>query len=239
MRLWQKVLVVLTAVTVGGVGGALGNLAAWRTQTPTTSVPEAMEIVRAVLPGVSVPELGWHDDYHDFVLPTDMSPSGENMPAQLVTTSGLNGITAEEFQQARGRLTANGWEVTEITATDGRGQSFVASRGTLVSEWELASSLQLWFWRHEPARVQWLTLLGWVLGAALGAAVAWRSTRISHRRLRTGVLASLAILTLVLAVPTAAASMYTTANLLERDVLNGQPKPVWIFHGLLVGSPIG
>ncbi|GAA2716656.1 hypothetical protein ACFY2R_22625 [Micromonospora olivasterospora] len=156
-----------------------------------------------------------------------------------MTTSGIDGVTAEEFQQARGRLIANGWDVTETSVADGRGGSFVASRDGLVSEWELESSLQLWFWRHEPARVQWLTLTGWALGAALGAAVAWRAARISRRRLRIGVLASLTILVLVLAAPTSAVALYTAANLLERDVLNGQPKPVWIFHGLLVGSPIG
>ncbi|SCL34911.1 hypothetical protein GA0074692_3956 [Micromonospora pallida] len=191
------------------------------------------------LPGAPVPDLGWHDDYHDYVLPIGEGPSGDNMPAQLVTTSGLAGISAEEFQQARGRLIAGGWDVTEMTAPDGGSQSFVASRRGLVSEWELATSLQLWFWRHEPARVQWLTLMGWVLGAALGAAITWRVSRISGRRLRTGLLASLTTLVLVLAVPTAAAAMCTTANLLERDVLNGQPKPVWLFHGLLVGSPVG
>lgn len=239
MHRWHKVLVVLTAVTVGGVGGALGNLAAWRTQAPTTSISEATEVIRVALPGVSMPELGWHDDYHDYVLPIDKGPSGDNMPAQLVTTSGLSGVTAEEFQQARRRLIANGWDVTEITAPNGRGQSFVASRAGLVSEWELATSLQLFFWRHEPARVQWLTLMGRILGAALGAAITGWVSRISRRRLRTGLLALSIILMLVLAVPTVAAAMYTMVNLLERNVLNGQPKPVWIFHGLLVGFPVG
>ncbi|WP_422749188.1 hypothetical protein [Micromonospora sp. WMMD1219] len=105
--------------------------------------------------------------------------------------------------------------------------------GDLVMEWEFSpsgpcteprgDSIEVWVWRFTPVPVKILTVAGWLLGAASGWLLARTVLRLAHRRAVIG----LAAVAGVLALSTAATVIFTTQNLLDLPMRNGQPTAIW------------
>lgn len=238
MRLRYWPVVVLVGFSMGGGLAAVGNWAGWRSETPPpVTLAEAQAAIRTGLPDRPAQPLGWHDDAHDFGIEDGTPLRAYNLPAQLAGGSYPDRISEQEFARARDRLAAVGWEISDVSTRDGRGHFFVASRDGVNGEWGLENGLAgWWFWRHEPLRISIFTVLGWLAGAALG----WGLIRMLLRRTaspgRIVALAVVALLALAAAFPAGWAAMMTGHNLAHREIISGQPQPVWFFYAMVVGE---
>jgi hypothetical protein len=234
-RVGGTALIVFVALTVGAIAAATASFAGWRLATPSPTVEEATTALRAGLPGAPIASIGWHDDAHDvhFV----KQPGADNLPGQQQVYIRGGATSRDAFDKARERLAGAGWRTTVGSSTVQGGGFFVASRGDLVMEMEFSpsgtyidppgDSIEVWVWRFTPPRVKLLTVVGWLLGAALGWWLARSVLRLSRRRARIGSAVVTCVLVVVLALSTLATSYFTAHNLLDRPVRNGQPVAIW------------
>jgi hypothetical protein len=234
-RIGGITLMVFVALTLGAIAAATASFAGWRLVTPSPTVEAATTALRVGLPDAPIASIGWHDDVHDahFV----EQPGADNLPGQQQVYIRDGATSRDAFDKARERLAGAGWRTKVGSSSVQGGGFFVASRGDLVMEWEFSprgtyteppgDSIEVWIWHFTPPRVKLLTVVGWLLGAALGWWLARSVLRLRDRRARIGPTVVTCVLVVVLALSTLATIYFTAHNLLDRPMRNGQPVAIW------------
>ncbi|HEX5541009.1 MAG TPA: hypothetical protein VFX60_05525 [Micromonospora sp.] len=233
-RVGGVILMVCATLTVGAIAAATANFAGWRMATPSPTIEEATAAVQVGLPGTEIDEIGWHDDVHDVHFMEH--PRADNLPGQQEVYIQGGATSRDAFDQACERLAQAGWRTEAGSSTVQGGGFFVASRGDLVMEWKFrpsgtfteppGDSIEVWVWRFTPPRVKALTVVGWLLGAALGWWLARSILRLTNSNARTSSTVVAYVLVVVLALSTLVATYLTAHNLIERPGW-GQPVAVW------------
>ncbi|ADD45240.1 hypothetical protein [Stackebrandtia nassauensis] len=235
-----RVMAVLAAIIIGVLGAAGGALAGWQNASGLPDQDAAARIADTAVPGAKAAEsrdvlFGWGS--------TDASMlhlGGDDYGA------GFRGFAVEHvnderrlLKQANRNLTAAGWDVEPLAATE-YGTEFTATRdGLLVTvrtdgDATASSTTSVHIERAQPPTVLVLAAAGLILGAILGwAVIVWLEQLMAHwGGVRKSILAGpLTVAALALGLPT----LFNLYMLALAVASPSRPTPVWL--GYVWGPP--
>jgi hypothetical protein len=224
----------LAALTVAALGAAVGGWIGWRSDAPLIGSDAATATVAQVTGAAGNVRVERHDYDFRYAYPGSAARifiGDDDYESGYVTVTATS--VDASIDAVRAGLAATGWRVTDDPFQEG----VAARRGTVVVSITDGDdhTLSFEFERAQPSPVRWLTVLGWLLGFAVGLVTARLVIRSGRRAVYAGVIGT------VLLLP---GTIVTTGDLVQSfgppDTV--QPVPPWgdyLFLGVRALSTVG
>lgn len=221
------VIALFGALIAGFVGAQVGAFAAWHTARPLPDPAAAAAIYRLVAPDSPAPQWNRRDELFYVTMGTDHDPAMAEVGGLMAfhTSVASQPLSPAEFaEQARSRMRAAGWDVSEVFSR--YDTTFYAARDGLLVRVAAADAqmpqLLVEIYRDEPVLVPIAQLIGALSGALLGwLLIGWASRRLADgRRTAVSVLG-------VAAIAVAFAASFTVMALVALVEVGRGFRPTW------------